>query len=926
MKRLSGISLFAACATLAASLAAEPFKDGDVVVFFGDSITHGGRYHEFVTDFYRTRYPGRSVRFVNSGVGGDTASGAVRRIPDDVVPYAPTHVAVHFGMNDIGRTEYTADSSLAFLSRRVNAYERWKTNLDRLVRDLRKAVPGAQFVYFTTTVYDDTAVVTNMPAGAKGWATVNQVGCNSGLAMMAGHIANKAKKDKALCVDFYTPLNSFLVRRRGKDPHFMVTRWDRVHPEALGHSIMAWKFLEAQGVSPVVSDVTVDAKTLKAVKSVNASVDAVSGGVDGVKFTVLAKSLPFPVAPEALPYIGEFEVEKKLNREILRVTGLAKGRYVLSIGKRKVGEWTAAELAKGISLGFNPETPQYRQAQEVFAKQAAVSAREREIRNCHYTRWFYQTRAPVDDVKAFSEWFEKNEKNKTMVFARFMPQYVEYWPKHKEIREGLWKDQEAVRALARPRSLEYSLVKAEPLLVFHMDFNIVQMKRDVVMELLRNAAKDGYNAILWEIENKVKLPSLASAVSPEAFSREEFRSILEEADRLGLEPIPLMQTFGHGEYVMNRSEFVHFRERADRADCYCVSKKCVREFQLGLLGDYLDLFGTRLKRFHLGGDEAYWFGTCPVCRKRDRMELFTEHLETMAKRLRSRGIKPGIWHDMLFDKKSAGSKSVLPGDYTIWYWNYGYGTSPERTQKGDAQIAFLSSQKREIVLCGASQSWGDDPFFADMRSHRENLSGLAALVRRGGHAGFCVTSWSVRQALKKLQRPLIEYAAKRFLDPSSDDDADWDAAVKNAFGGFCTAAMVQELFSADKNLLIADARQWSGHKQELPPPEGWLEKRLSGLPGKDKELVARAKAEVARTEAALGKWMKISAPNRAVKLAIRAAKAKIKLYETVSRALSGEKYECPFDEVASLYEEEQTPGSAKISARLVLGYYMRKRP
>ena len=33
--------------------------------FFGDSITHGGRYHEFVADYYLTRFPEADIRFVN---------------------------------------------------------------------------------------------------------------------------------------------------------------------------------------------------------------------------------------------------------------------------------------------------------------------------------------------------------------------------------------------------------------------------------------------------------------------------------------------------------------------------------------------------------------------------------------------------------------------------------------------------------------------------------------------------------------------------------------------------------------------------------------------------------------------------------------------------------------------------------------------
>lgn len=56
----------------------------------------------------------------------------------------------------------------------------------------------------------------------------------------------------------------------------MLTRWDRVHPGEAGHSIMAWTFLKAQDVDPVVSDVAVDAATLAVSRSVNAEVSGVA--------------------------------------------------------------------------------------------------------------------------------------------------------------------------------------------------------------------------------------------------------------------------------------------------------------------------------------------------------------------------------------------------------------------------------------------------------------------------------------------------------------------------------------------------------------------------------------------------------------------------------------------------------------------------
>ena len=53
---LRGLSL-TVCLSAAVTVQSAPFKDGDRVVFFGDPITHGGRYGEYVNLFYATRYP-----------------------------------------------------------------------------------------------------------------------------------------------------------------------------------------------------------------------------------------------------------------------------------------------------------------------------------------------------------------------------------------------------------------------------------------------------------------------------------------------------------------------------------------------------------------------------------------------------------------------------------------------------------------------------------------------------------------------------------------------------------------------------------------------------------------------------------------------------------------------------------------------------
>jgi hypothetical protein len=148
------------------------------------------------------------------------------------------------------------------------------------------------------------------------------------------------------------------------------------------------------------------------------------------------------------------------------------------------------------------------------------------------------------------------------------------------------------------------------LIVFHIDLNSVSLREDYIRKWLRNAAEMGYNAVLWEVEDKIQWETCPECVNPDAFTKEIFRTLLEYSRNLGLEPIPLLQTIGHAEYVLRHEKYLTFREDSARCDCYCTSNPKVRKFLKAWIAEYLDLFGE-VRYFHLGGDEAYRFGTCP---------------------------------------------------------------------------------------------------------------------------------------------------------------------------------------------------------------------------------------------------------------------------------------------------------------------------
>ena len=457
-------------------------------------------------------------------------------------------------------------------------------------------------------------------------------------------------------------------------------------------------------------------------------------------------------------------------------------------------------------------------------------------------------------------------------------------------------------------------------LIFHLDFNTIQMNRATVECLLEHVAGAGYDAILWEIENKVRWESCPGAVSPDAFSKDEFRAILAKAKALGLEPIPLMQTFGHGEYVLDCDEYRHLREDPKRKDCYCPLNPGTVAFQKALLGEYLDLFGPDLKRFHLGGDEAFAFGTCGKCRERDRLELYLSHLETMAGELRRRKIRPGVWQDMLH-KFDAGFSGLarLPKDFTLWYWEYFHEPNDIWRcwgEKEELAIRREAAAGREIFFCASTQCVKEDPFTVRFAERVGNVYDGVEICRRDALAGVCVTSWSVHQGSKELQFPLIDYAAKRLFDPGRDGATDWWTVAARYFGDVPCDVMA-DLTAWNYSLGEADGRS-HGFKDAAVPGPDFLDK-VSNVTNRLR-LARLARDGVRRTEAALKSIADRPESERTdfVRLAVEAGTLKVAYLSALAKKLSGEPVgEIPFERTVRFYAREQSPYSAERSARRI---------
>ena len=467
-------------------------------------------------------------------------------------------------------------------------------------------------------------------------------------------------------------------------------------------------------------------------------------------------------------------------------------------------------------------------------------------------------------------------------------------------------------------TLRLKPLKAAGKLIFHFDFNSLLRTKEAVIAELAHVAAAGYDAVLWEIENAVRFDCCPEIAAPDAFTKKEFKEILAVAKRLGLEPIPLMQTFGHGEYVLKHDKYRPLREVAERYDCYCPSKPETRTFLKALLHEYLEIFGPDVKRFHLGGDEVWSYRSCATCKAREPLDLYLEHLEAVGAELRTKNIRPGCWHDMVVKfSRESGSRLERFKDYTVWFWDYSYPKSWHPWGQADAPLRELRAAGCETIICGSAQSWKEDPFLVRYGAHRENLAACAALARREKLSGLCVTSWTIHQGLKRLQRPLFDFAAKRYLDPAETADEDWREAVRKTFGVVPIDAL-DELSVWEVRYGKSDGRGWNGYKDGSVPPSGTLQRRFENSKADMSSLAAELDAVRARTASALEKIHAFSDLTPLGRTMLEAGELRLLHHEHVIKALRGEATKSvPYDRMLRHYAIEYSPESAARAVRII---------
>jgi lysophospholipase L1-like esterase len=372
-------SLLAPCLllALASPTLAQDFylKDGDRVVFYGDSITEQRQYTVFAETFAVTRFPKREFTFVHSGWGGDRVTGGGggrigRRLERDVFAYKPNVVTIMLGMNDASYRPF--DEKI---------FQTYANGYRHIVDELKAARPGVRITVIQPSPFDD---VTRKPNFEGGY--------NAVLLKYSEFLKQLASETHCDLADLNTSVVEATERAFKTDPQLAEKlNPDRIHPQAGGQLLMAAALLKAWNAPALVSAVEIDAVSPKVNRAENAKVSDLAVKDKVLSWTQEDAALPFPIDakdPAVALALKSSSVIKDLNQQTIKLVGATASKYALKIDDEKVGEFTPDELSEGINLA-EKSTPMARQA-------AAVLDLTRKHTNLHQTRW-RQIQVPLQD-------------------------------------------------------------------------------------------------------------------------------------------------------------------------------------------------------------------------------------------------------------------------------------------------------------------------------------------------------------------------------------------------------------------------------------------------------------------------------------------------------------------------------------------------
>lgn len=300
---------------------------GDRIVFLGDSITQQRFFTDWVESYLTLRFTDLHLKFMNCGWGGETASGALARLDRDLFAFYPTLVVVAYGMNDAAYTD--PDDGIL---------ERFSSSMQKLVSRIQKH--KARVVLLTPGMVDIRMVP----------AYLREVDYNrQGVRRLADWVMQFGQEKGLPVYDLHQLMNS-VAGKTGRFNGPLRLFQDGIHPNEMGHLVMAYALLKCLGVPERREEVSFDAAKGKIRTSGGVRAETVEGAPGGHFLVLHPDQPPFYIPPAAREILPFLPFQEDYNQLRLSVSGLPQEQYELRIDGQDCGIFSRQALKKGLNL------------------------------------------------------------------------------------------------------------------------------------------------------------------------------------------------------------------------------------------------------------------------------------------------------------------------------------------------------------------------------------------------------------------------------------------------------------------------------------------------------------------------------------------------------------------------------------------------
>ena len=184
-----------------------------------------------------------------------------------------------------------------------------------------------------------------------------------------------------------------------------------------------------------------------------------------------------------------------------------------------------------------------------------------------------------------------------------------------------------------------------------------------------------------------------------------------------------------------------------------------------MVNDVLTLMPD-VKYFHLGGEEAWTFGTHPDTKayieKHGKGALYMHHVEPILDMLSAKNIRPILWHDMMTHWEDSALDAIRnKADLCVW----GYGEDPRKTKHHFAVEHIKRFKKHGVAMwAGSAYKGGDglDKDLPDIERRVSNMQAWTEVAREYNMKGIIMTAWS-RYSTNQMQVSPIDGALDAFV-------------------------------------------------------------------------------------------------------------------------------------------------------------------